>query len=130
MKQRGAQRLGIQPHAGADLGYANRVDDEVLAGPAALVGVVDARVNKGVLEAVAVDRYGRMSEMLLDDREQVGQQPLLGGRQLSMDDRFMGAAPLGLIDPRPRSRNQRRGSALGAVASAPDIGGLLGPRAA
>ena len=31
VQQRGAQRLGVEPHAGADLGDADRVDDEVLA---------------------------------------------------------------------------------------------------
>ena len=48
VQQRGAQRLGVEPHAGADLGHADRVDDEVLAATAALVGVALAGEHERV----------------------------------------------------------------------------------
>jgi hypothetical protein len=65
------------------------VDDEVLAGLASLVGVVDARVDERFLDAVAVDRDGRLVGVLLDDREQVAEQPPLGRRQLDALDGFV-----------------------------------------
>ena len=48
VQQRGAQRLGVEPHAGADLRDADRVDDEVLARLAPLVGVVLAGEDERV----------------------------------------------------------------------------------
>jgi hypothetical protein len=45
------------------------VDDEVLAGLAALIGVVDARVYERLLDAVVVDEDGGLIGVLLDDRE-------------------------------------------------------------
>ena len=106
------------------------MDDEVLARFAPLVGVVDAGVDESLLEPVAIDGYGGLGQVLFDDREQVTQQSLLGRRQLRIDDPLVGGAPVNLIDPSPRSRNQRRGSTPGGVACAPRIGGLLGQRAA
>jgi hypothetical protein len=67
------------------------VDDEVLARATALVGVVDARVHEGVLDLLPVDRDRAMVGVLLDDREQVREQPPLGGGQLGTPDR--GALP-------------------------------------
>src|SRR4051794_38976856 len=49
VQQRRAQRLGVEPQAGADLRDPDRVDDEVLARAAALVGVVLAREEERVL---------------------------------------------------------------------------------
>jgi len=48
------------------------VDDEVLPRAAALVGVMDARVDEGVLDLLAIDRDRALVGVLLDDREQVG----------------------------------------------------------
>ena len=87
MQQSGAQRLGVQPHAGADLGHADRVDDELLAGEAALVGVMAAGVGERGLDPLAVDRNRRLVGVLLDDGEQVAEQPLLGRRQIGALDR-------------------------------------------
>ena len=50
VQQRGAQRLGVEPHAGADLRDADRVDDEVLARLAPLVGVVLAGEDERALD--------------------------------------------------------------------------------
>ena len=51
VQQRRAQRLGVEAHAGADLRDADRVDDEVLAGLAPLVGVVLAGEDERRLDA-------------------------------------------------------------------------------
>ena len=72
MQQGGAQRRRIEPHPGADLCHADWVDDEVLPRAAALVGVMDARVDEGVLDLLAIDRDRALVGVLLDDREQVG----------------------------------------------------------
>ena len=92
VEQRGAQRLGVEPHPRADLGDPDRVDDEVLAGLPPLVGVVLAGVHERLLDPVAVDRHGGLFGVLLDDREQVREQPLLDRRQLGPLDR---ASPSG-----------------------------------
>ena len=73
VQERGAQRLGVEAQAGADLRHLDRVDDEVLARLAALVGVVLAGEEEGALDAVAVDARPRVG-VLLDDREQVAEQ--------------------------------------------------------
>ena len=78
VQQRRAQRLGVEAHARADLRHADRVHDEVLAGLAPLIGVVLAGEEEGVLDALAVDLDGRVVGVLLDDREQVAEQPALG----------------------------------------------------
>jgi hypothetical protein len=57
--------------------------DEVLSGLTALVGVVGARVGKRALHPVAVDLLSRLVGVLLDDREQIADQPLLGWRELN-----------------------------------------------
>ena len=56
VEQRGAERRGVEPHPGADLGDADRVGDELVAGVAQLVGVAVAGELEGVLERGAVDR--------------------------------------------------------------------------
>ena len=78
VQQRGAQRLGVEPHAGADLRHADRVDDELLARLAPLVGVVLAGVDERPLDVVAVDLQRALGGVLLDDREQVAEQLALG----------------------------------------------------
>ena len=60
VQQRRAQRLGVEPHARADLGHADRVDDEVLAGLTTLIGVVQAGVDERLLDPVAIDRDRRV----------------------------------------------------------------------
>ena len=75
VEQRGAQRLGVETHARADLGDPDRVDDEVLARLAQLIGMVVARVDERFLDSVAVDRHGGLFGVFLDDREQVGEHP-------------------------------------------------------
>jgi hypothetical protein len=82
VQQRGAQRLGVEPHAGADLGHADRMDDELLAGPPALVRVVLAGERKCLHDAGFVDRLGDLVGVLLDDREQVGEQRALDAREV------------------------------------------------
>ena len=82
VQQRGAQGLGVQAHAGADLRHADGVDDEVLARLAALVGVVLAGEHEGVDHPAAVDLARDLVGVLLDDREQVGEQLALGRRQV------------------------------------------------
>ncbi len=87
VQQRRAQRLGVEAHAGADLGHADGMDDEVLARLAPLIGVVHAGVDERVLDPRAVDGQRGVARVLLDDREQVAQQPALGGGQLGALDR-------------------------------------------
>ncbi len=77
VQQRRAQRLGVQAHAGADLGDADRVDDELLAGAASLIGMVAAGVDERVAHAVAVDGNRGLVGMFLDHRKEIVQQPLL-----------------------------------------------------
>ena len=60
---------------GADPRHAHRVDDELLAGAPALVGVVLAGEHERVLDALAVDLDERVLGVLLDDREEVAEQP-------------------------------------------------------
>ena len=74
VQQRGAQRLGVEAHPRADLRDADRVDDEVLARLAALVGVVLAGEDERVLDRRAVDLQRDLVGVLLDDREQVAEQ--------------------------------------------------------
>ena len=54
------------------------MDDEVLARLAALVGVVLAGEDEGVDHPAAVDLAGDLVGVLLDDREEVGEQLALG----------------------------------------------------
>ena len=82
VQQRGAERLGVEPQARADLRDADRVDDELLAGAPALVGVVLAGEHERLLDAVAVDRDERLVGVLLDDREEVAEQLALARGEL------------------------------------------------
>ena len=124
VQQRGAQRLGVEPHAGADLRDADRMDDEVLARLAPLVGVVHAGVDERLLDAVAVDRDRGLVGVLLDDREQVAEQPPLG-RRSARPARSTRACP----DARRRSTGGREAgiSAARAIAGRPRL--PLGPGA-
>ncbi|HMB54547.1 MAG TPA: hypothetical protein VKU40_14620, partial [Thermoanaerobaculia bacterium] len=62
-------------HPGADLGDADRVGDELVAGAAQLVGVAVAGEIEGAGERLAVD-LGRRVE-LLDYGEEIGEELLL-----------------------------------------------------
>jgi hypothetical protein len=115
MEQRGAERLGVEPHPGADLRHPDRVDDELLARLAALVGVVHAGVDERLLDPCAVDRDDRLVGVLLDDREQVAEQPLLDRGQLAAIDRLLGGLGdrlLDAVDLDPLRRDQGLGFAF------------------
>ena len=74
------------------------MDDEILARATPLVGMVDARVHECVLDLLAVDRYRALVRVLLDDREQVGEQPPLGAGQFGPSDRGSLATVIDLVD--------------------------------
>ena len=112
VQQRGAQRLGVEAHAGADLGDADRVGDEVLARLAALVGVVLAGEHERLHDGVAVDGLGDLVGVLLDDREEVGEELAL---EVGRDRRERSSGPRdragrGAVD-RPMGLHARRPSA-------------------
>ncbi len=73
MEQGGAERLGVEPHPGADLGDADRVGDELVAGAPQLVGVAVAGEVEGAGHRLAVDLVHRGVE-LLDHGEEVGEE--------------------------------------------------------
>ena len=83
MQERRAQRLGIQAQARADPRDPDRVNDELLPGTATLMGVVLAGEHERRADGLAVDRDQRVLGMLLDDREEVGEQLALARGQLS-----------------------------------------------
>ena len=58
------------------------MEDELLARAAALVGVVLAGEDERGCDRVAVDRNERVLGVLLDDREQIGEQLALALGQL------------------------------------------------
>jgi hypothetical protein len=91
------------------------MDDEVLAGAAPLIGVVDAGVHERLLDPLAIDHDGRLVSVLLDDREQIRQQPALDGRQLGALDRGLRVGALNAVD-RGSQRDQRRAPPAAAVA--------------
>jgi hypothetical protein len=59
------------------------VDDEVLTGATTLVGVVFAGVAERLLNPIAVDRNRGTVSVLLNDREQVREQPAFEVGQLA-----------------------------------------------
>ncbi len=96
VEQRGAQRFGVEPHAGADLRHADWVDDELLARLAPLVGVVLAGVDERSFDLVAVDLQRALGGVLLDDREQVAEQLALGVGEAGAGH---GRGRHGMVDP-------------------------------
>src|SRR5438105_15867841 len=88
--------------------------DELLARSAALVGVMRARVDERLLDAVTVDRDRGVVRVLLDDREQVAEETQLDCVQLRTLDNCLGARVLDPIDRRARGRDQRARAAAGA----------------
>jgi hypothetical protein len=85
------------------------VRDEVLAGLAALVGVVLAGEQERAQDRVAVDRLGDLVRVLGDDREQVGQQLMLERRQVVGDRQRAVVAVVGGVDGAVRGDRDRRG---------------------
>ena len=132
VQQRGAQRLGVQAHARADLRDADRVHDEVLARLAALVGVVLAGEDERALDAVAVDLQRGVVGVLLDDREEVAEQAAVGLGEVGGDRRQR--VLLGVLDAIDRDALGvegpvavlRRRGGLGRVGSR--LGGHRAPR--
>jgi hypothetical protein len=78
------------------------MDDEVLAGLAALVCVVLAGEDERLDHAVAVDGLGDLVGVLLDDREQVREQVLLEAREVAGDRRAGAGVRRGMVDGRVR----------------------------
>jgi hypothetical protein len=74
------------------------MDDEVLAGDPALVGVVLAGEREGVQDGAAVDRLGDLVGVLGDDREQVGEQLVLERREVVRDRQRAVVAVIGAVD--------------------------------
>jgi len=72
---------------------------------------VDAGVHERFLDPVAVDRGGRLVRVLLDDREQVAEQPALFWRELGpLDLRMAITIPIWIadaVDRRPLGGEQR-----------------------
>ena len=105
------------------------MDDEVLARPPELIGVVLAGVDECLLEPIAIDRNGGVVRVLLDDREQVPEQPLLGLGQIGVGGNRTRADVIDLVDGRSGRRDQRRGPTVSAVRRAGAIGACTAPRA-
>src|SRR4029077_2460015 len=97
MEQGGAERLGIEAHAGADLGDADRVGDELVSRVAHLVGVALAGELEGALDGGAVDRrdrnrgpartcavFTRRGVELLDHGKEIGEEFLARYRGVSL----------------------------------------------
>jgi hypothetical protein len=104
--------------------------DEVLAGLTTLIGVVHAGVYERLLDPAAVNRGGGLVRVLLDDREQIAEQPALLRRELGpLDIRVAINMPIGLVDAvdrRPLGGEQRRaGAVFAAVRTVPVL--LAGP---
>jgi hypothetical protein len=77
------------------------MDDEVLTGLAALIGMVDAGVDERLLHTGAVDPRGGVGGVLLDNREDVGEQAALGFGELGVLDRRLNRRALQPVDRRP-----------------------------
>jgi hypothetical protein len=80
--------------------------------------VVDAGVDERLLDAVAVDTHRGLVGVLLDDREQVAQQPALLSGQLGPVDRRIRARALDPIDRRARDQTRARLSAIAVAGGA------------
>ena len=127
VQQRRAQRLGVEPQARADLRDADRMDDELLARLAPLVGVMAAGEEERRGHAVAVDRQRGLVGVLLDDREEVGEQALRGRREVC-DRRRDAAVAVGpsrtastgdrVVDSGAASRGRQAASAIERVSHA------------
>jgi hypothetical protein len=85
VQQRGAEGLGVEAQAGADLRDLDRVGDEVLARLALLVGMALAGKGEGALDGVAVDLLVAGGGVLADDGEQVAEQRAFVGIEVLGD---------------------------------------------
>jgi hypothetical protein len=112
VQERGAEGLGVQAHARADLGHADGVDDELFAREAPLVGVMDAGVGKRGLHTLAVDGEGLVG-VLLDDGEEVSQQPLLERGELRVLHRGVVVGGEQAVHGRATRGHRRGGAVLG-----------------
>jgi hypothetical protein len=117
VQQCGAEGLGVQPQAGADLRDLDGMGDEVLAGLALLVGVALAGKGEGTLDRVAVDLLMPVGGVLADDREEVAEELALVGVEVLGDivdgrDRAVGLPRADLDVTAP---NDRGSCALGAL---------------
>jgi hypothetical protein len=92
--------------------------------------VVLAGVDEGLFEPITVHRHGGVVGVLLDDREQITQQALLGRGQVSVGDKGLRADVIDLVDRRPGSRDQRRRPTMRAVSCSGAVGPGAAPRAA
>ena len=91
--------------------------DEVLAGLAALVGVVLAGEQEGAQDRAAVDLVGDLVGVLGDDREQVAEQLVLERREIVGQRERAVVAVLGTVDRTVRGdRDRRQNVRLVAVA--------------
>jgi hypothetical protein len=84
------------------------MDDEILAGDAALVGVVLAGEREGAQDGAAVDRLDDLVGVLGDDREQVGEQLVLERREVGGDRERAVVAVRGAVDGAVRGDGDRR----------------------
>jgi hypothetical protein len=101
------------------------MDDEVLSGLPALVRVLDTGVYERLLDASAVDLSRSLMRVLLDDREQVAQQPTLGKRQVGTLDRPLRIRSLDAIDRRAGRPYDRCGRSRAARTAAPGCGATV-----
>jgi hypothetical protein len=76
---------------------------------------VDAGVHERLLDPFAIDHDGRLVSVLLDDCEQIRQQPALDGRQFGAIDRGLRVGSLDAVDRGPQ-RDQRGPPPAAAVA--------------
>ena len=79
VQERRAERLGVEPHPGADLGDPDRMGDELVAGAAQLVGVAVAGEVEGAPDRLAVDRRGGQRRVAVA-------AGALGGRRVELLD--------------------------------------------
>jgi hypothetical protein len=115
VQERRAERGRVEAHARADLGHAHGVDDEVLAGGPALVGVALAGEHEGPLHHGAVDLLGRLARVFLHHCEQIAEEHALVVAEPRTRSRR--ALPLVLVD---RVALEVAPGEVAAVAGAPD----------
>ena len=130
VQQRRAQRLGVETQPRADLGGLDGMGDEVLARPAALVGMTLAGEGECPLHGLRVNRSHAVVAVLGDHREQVAQQrPLVIGqlgRQPACRCRG-GIRPMSRANPRVALAVDRGLLTVGPAAPLPPHLHLLAP---